>query len=37
MQQEYGRIQTRFHGGINRLAMDDPDAAWARPKKILTG
>ena len=33
MQQEYGRIQSRFPGGINQLRIEDPDADWALPKK----
>jgi dCMP deaminase len=30
---EYNRIQTRFPGGINRIAIEDPDADWALPAK----
>jgi dCMP deaminase len=34
MQTEYSRIQSRFPGGINKLDMEDPDMAWALPKKV---
>jgi dCMP deaminase len=34
---EYNRIQTRFPGGINQLAMDDPDADWALPARRAQG
>ncbi len=33
MQNEYSRIQSRFPGGINKLDMEDPERAWALPKK----
>jgi dCMP deaminase len=33
MQNEYSRIQSRFSGGINKLDMEDPDEAWALPKR----
>jgi dCMP deaminase len=28
-QSEYTRLQARFPDGIKRIALDDPDAAWA--------
>jgi dCMP deaminase len=30
---EYERLQTAFPGGIRRVEMDDPDAAWAVPPR----
>jgi dCMP deaminase len=33
MQNQYSRIQSRFPGGINKLDMEDPERAWALPKK----
>lgn len=30
---EYERLQTAFPGGIRHLAMEDPDAEWAAPKR----